>query len=303
MAINKKLELSKKDMNFFSEFSSTSSQAGSYLSLAIVLLLGFIVIGGAVYGVISFQTSAIQNDINALNVKMESDSYQAELAKYSDIQSSLSELNQQFYDVSSLYAKVSTLDKAETKYMDLIYSNLPSDIVISKVDFTNGTIILEGRAESYYSPLDMINNFNKAKIFSYVGITKIEQTDVSQQTLTPEEQLTAVKYRFQIQGSLKSSYAVIISRLIDDTKATPLTAVKSQKIDVGTQYTESGINTYTLEDGSTYTLSRVMINNASITDAQMTAIRASDTISGIVSGAVDVKLFYILSSDNGGVQG
>jgi hypothetical protein len=215
----------------------------------------------------------------------------------------MSDLNQQYYDVSSLLAKVSTLDKVETKYMDSIYSNLPADIVITQVKYEDGTITLTGNANNYYSPLDMINNFTKAKLFSNVSITKITQLDTTSVPLTAEEQATIQKYTFTIQCNIKSSYAVLISRLIDDTKATPLTAVKSQKLDVGTQYSESGVNTYTLADGSTYTLSRVMINNASITDAQMATIRQSDTITGLVSGAIDLKLFYVLSSANGGVQG
>lgn len=301
MAKSNSLESSKKDMNFFSEFSSSSKQVGSYLSLILIVFLGLFVVGGAIYGVVFLQASEIRNNINKLNEKMQSESYQSELARYTEIQISMSELNQQYYDISSLFVKVSNLDKVETKYMDTIYSNLPVDTVITKITYADDTITLTGKADSYYSPLDMISNFTKAKLFSYVEITKLKQADISQ--ISVEELPFTKKYDFEVKGSLKSSYSVLISRLADDSKATPLTAISSQKLDVGTQYSESGINTYTLADGNTYTLSRVMINNAAITEAQMTAIQQSDTITGLVTSAVDIKLFYMLSSANGGVQG
>jgi len=301
MAKSNSLESSKKDMNFFSEFSSSSKQVGSYLSLILIVFLGLFVIGGAIYGVVFLQTSEIRNNINKLNEKMQSESYQSELARYTEIQISMSELNQQYYDISSLFVKVSNLDKVGTKYMDTIYANLPVDTVITKITYADDTITLTGKADSYYSPLDMISNFTKAKLFSYVEITKLKQADISQ--ISVEELPFTKKYDFEVKGSLKSSYSVLISRLADDSEATPLTAISSQKLDVGTQYSESGINTYTLADGNTYTLSRVMINNAAITEAQMTAIQQSDTITGLVTSAVDIKLFYMLSSANGGVQG
>lgn len=300
MAKSNSLESSKKDMNFFSEFSSSSKQVGSYLSLILIVFLGLFVIGGAIYGVVFLQTSEIRNNINKLNEKMQSESYQSELARYTEIQISMSELNQQYYDISSLFVKVSNLDKVGTKYMDTIYSNLPVDTVITKITYADDTITLTGKADSYYSPLDMISNFTKAKLFSYVEITKLQQADISQ--ISVEELPFTKKYDFEVKGSLKSSYSVLISRLADDSKATPLTAISSQKLDVGTQYSESGINTYTLADGTVYTLSRVMINNAVIADAQKTAILQSDTITGLVTSAVDIKLFYMLSSANGGVQ-
>lgn len=300
MAKSNSLESSKKDMNFFSEFSSSSKQVGSYLSLILIVFLGLFVIGGAIYGVVFLQTSEIRNNINKLNEKMQSESYQSELARYTEIQISMSELNQQYYDISSLFVKVSNLDKVGTKYMDTIYSNLPLDTVITQITYADDTITLTGKADSYYSPLDMISNFTKAKLFSYVEITKLKQADISQ--ISVEELPFTKKYDFEVKGSLKSSYSVLISRLVDDSEATPLTAISSQKLDVGTQYSESGINTYTLADGTVYTLSRVMINNAVIADAQKTAILQSDTITGLVTSAVDIKLFYMLSSANGGVQ-
>ena len=301
MANNKNLGSAKKDMNFFSEFSASSGQLGSYLSLALVVLLGFLVIGGGIYAVVFFQTSAIRSNITELDTRMKSEEYLSNLAKYTEINDSMSGLNQQYYDVSSLFARINNFDKVDSSYMDTIYSNIPEDISISDFTYSEGSITLAGTCISYYSPLDMIANFSKAKLFTYVGIDKINQIDLSTSGLTPEELLMVKKYNFSIKGSLKANYVVLISKLIDDAAAEPITAVKSQTYGAGEQFNESGVSTYTTEDGTVYTLSRVMINNILVSDTDLTMIRQKDSISGLVASSVDVKLFYVLST-NGGAQ-
>lgn len=301
MANNKKSGLAKRDMNFFSEFSASSGQIGSYLSLALVVLLAFLVVGGGIYAVVFFQTSAIRNNITELDTKMKSETYLADLDKYTEINDSMAGLNQHYYDVSSLFARVSNFDKVDSNYMDTIYSNIPKDIAIADFDYSEGAITLTGTCTSYYSPLDMIANFTKAKLFTYVGIEKIDLIDLSTSGLTPEELLLINKYNFSIKGSLKSTYAVLISKLIDNAAADPLTAVKSQTYDAGEQYSESGVNTYTTEDGTVYTLSRILINDILVPETDLTMIRQRDSISGLVASSVDVKLYYVLST-NGGAQ-
>ena len=303
MANSKKFEMTKKDMNFFSAFTSSAGQAGSYMSLALLILLGFLIIGGGMYAVIFFQTSIISSNIYSLNAKMQSESYQSDLAKYTEITNKLAELNQQYYDVSSLFSQVANKEKIDSKYMDAIYAGLPSDVIITKFNYTDGSIILTGGADSYYSPLDMIANFTKAKLFSSVGITNISQVDSGSLAATQADFNKIKKFQFTIQCSLHSIYPVVVSRFADDAAATPLTAVTNQLLTVGEQYKESAINTFALEDGTLYTLSRVLINNTAPTDAEMAAIRQGDVITGLVTGAIDIKLFYTLSSANGGVQG
>lgn len=302
MAKNKKLELVKRDMNFFSDFTTSSGQMGSYMSLALLVLLGLLIVGSGIYAVVFLQTATVRNNIDVLNAKMQGESYQADLAKYSEINSSMAGLNQQYYGVSALLSKVQGKDKVQSTFMDTIYSNIPKDIAITNFDYSAGSITLIGNADSYYSPLDLIANFTKAKLFTYVAITKISQVDVSGSGMTAEDLLLTKKYTFEIQGSLKSNYVVLISRLIDSTTSSPLTSVKSQTLAAGESYSESGVNTFTSQAGSVYTLSRILIDNIAVSEASMAAIRQNDSITGIVASAVDIKLFYTLTSTNGGAQ-
>ena len=79
MTNKKKTESAKRDMNFFSEFTSSSGQTGSYVSFILLVLFGLLILGGAIYAVIFLQTTTIKKDINSLNTKMQSETYQAEL--------------------------------------------------------------------------------------------------------------------------------------------------------------------------------------------------------------------------------
>lgn len=298
MANKKNFESSKRDMNFFSEFTSSSGQMGSYVSFILLVLFGLLILGGAIVAVVFIQTATIQKDIDTLNTKMQSESYQSELISFSDINSNMTLLNQQYFDVSSLYSRVEGMSKIESTYMDSIYDNIPKDITITDFDYNNGTITLKGATNSYYSPMDMIANFTAAKLFTYVGIDDITLIDVSSSMLTQEELAITNKYTFTIKCSLKSSYSVLISKLIDSPAATPLTSVTSQTLGVGEQYSESNINTFTAPDGSLYTLNRILINDVVLPEADLALIRQNDIISGFVTSTVDIQLFYILS--NGG---
>lgn len=298
MANKKIFKTSKRDMNFFSEFTSSSGQTGSYVSFILLVLLGLLILGGAIFAVVFLQTATIQKDINFLNTKMQSESYQSDLVAYSDINNNMALLNQQSYIVSSLFSRVESMGKIDSKYMDTIYENVPSDITITNFTYSEGTITLIGAASSYYSPMDMIANFSAVKLFTYVGINDITLVDLSASGLTQEEIALAKKYTFTIDCSLKSNYAVVVSKFIDSTAATPLTAVKSQTLGVGEQYIETNINTFTTEDGSQYTLNRILVNDLVVPEADMAVIRQNDSISGLVTSNVKINLYYILS--NGG---
>jgi len=296
---NTKLELTKKDMNFFSEFTGSSNQVNTFLPYALLALLALVVVGGVVYGFLALQTAAVRGQIDKLNAEINSEENQGKLKDYTNIYNSLAGYNLQYYDVSSLLSKVKSQDKIDSTVMDAVYKNLPADVFITGFTYEAGTVTLKGSCNSYYSPLDMLANFRKVSLFTKVVITGIDQVDFSATSLTPEEVASMNNYQFSIICSLKSTYPIVTSRLIDDTTSTPLTAVDSQTKDLGEQYEVKNVNTYTADDGTVYTVSRILINNVVVTDAQLATIKQNDLISGITNAAVDIKIYYVA---NGGAQ-
>jgi hypothetical protein len=170
---------------------------------------------------------------------------------------------------------------------------------ITAFTYDTGSVKLIGSCNSYFSPLDMLANLRKVSLFSNVEITNIIQQDFTNTTYTPEEIATLNQYSFDITCYLKNTYPVVVSRLIDDTKSTPLTAVDSQTKSLGESYEIKGVNTFTSDNGTVYTISRVLVNNTLLTDAELATVKQNDSITGLTKAAVDIKIYYI---QEGGVQ-
>lgn len=303
MANIKKFESPKKDMNFFAEFTTSSSQMRSYSTLFLLASLALIIICAGVFAVYFFQSRNILNATATLKTEMQSEEYQNSLASYSSIGVTLNTMNQEYYEVTNLYYRISEMEKVDSKYMDAVQKNLPADVTLTNFAYMDGYILLTGLADSYYSPLALIANLSKDKVFTYVDITSITQLDLTTSDLTPEEVLVAKQYAFTIKGSLETTYTVKVSKMLDGVTPTPLTAVTSTTYSIGDTYKVEGIDTYTNPD-NTYTLSRVEINDKLISDANAyAAIRQADALTGSVQSAVDITLYYTLSSTNGGGQG
>ena len=79
---NSKNDFSKRDMNFFSEFTSAASQQfSSAFPFFLLAALAILVITLVIWGVCSFEIMKKQNRINDLRAEMASAEYQERLAK------------------------------------------------------------------------------------------------------------------------------------------------------------------------------------------------------------------------------
>ena len=296
---NTKIELSKKDMNFFSEFSGSSSQVNAIVPYALLILVALVVVGGVVFGFLKIQTAAVRSQIDILNAEINSEENQKNLKEYTDTYNSLAGYNLQYYDVSSLFSNVKNTDKIDSAVMDAVYANLPVDVFISDLSYESGKVQLTGTCDSYFTPLSMLANFREVSLFSNIEILSIEQIDFSTSPMPPEEIAAASKFSFDIVCYLKDTYPVVTSRLIDDTASTPLTAVYSQTLGLGEKYEIKNINTYTSENGTVYTVSRILVNNIVLTEQQLATVKQNDLITGITNAATDIKIYYVA---DGGAQ-
>lgn len=301
MINTRKAELSKKDMNFFSAFSSSSTQLSSYLSTLILVFIGLFILGAVFYAVYFFQLQRVKKDVNALNAEFVSAEYSDQLNMYTSVNTDINSINQQYYDISELFSRITAMDKVETSILDTINGNIPKDIIVTAFTYADNSITLTGLADSYYSPLDFLANLSSSKLFTYVEISDITQRDISGIALNENEVGLAKPYTFTFVGSLKSSYIVKVTKKTDDASLAPLSDVESTSYPVGETYSVQGINTVT--SGSyVYTLSRVEIDGVTQDATTFGLIQQSDSVIGLVSTTVDIVLYYTLTSTNGGAQ-
>jgi Tfp pilus assembly protein PilN len=293
MANTRKMELSKRDMNFFSEFSSSAGQVGSYMSLILIVFIGILILAAAMYLVVALQSNSVRNRIDNLTNQMNNQKYAEAVVKYNENSAEIAVLNQKYFDISSLYTKVTGLDKIDAQFMDTIQEKLPADVIVTEFIYEKGSIKISGVCDTTYSPLDLIASLSGTSMFTYVSVDGIKKIDLT--SYTAEEQATMKEYSFAIVGSLNSSYAVKISRFVDAVEATPLSAVESQVVDVGMTYELSNVQSFVAANGSTYSLSNVIINQIALDATNLAKLQQGGTYTIRVSSAVDIKLSYKLS--------
>jgi len=211
-------------------------------------------------------------------------------------------LNQKYFDMTSLFARVSNMSKVDSQYMDTIQKNLPVDVVITDFKYEKGAIEIKGLCDSSYSPLDFIERLDSSKMFTNVDISDITKIDITGMDLLPAEAAAMKPYSFTLVGSLESSYPVTLTRFVDAAQPVPLSALDSQNLAVGSSYTLTGISSYTASDGSAYTLSNVIINQISLDATKLAALQQGGSYDIRVTSSIEIKLLYKLSASNGGVQ-
>lgn len=302
MLNTKKMELSKKDMNFFSEFSSSSRQVNSYMSLILIVFISLLVFGAALYLVLILQSAAVRNDIDKVTNSMNNQNFSDAEFKYNANTADIQNLNQKYFDLTSLFSRVSNMSKVESQYMDTIQKNLPADVVITDFTYEKGAINLKGICNSLYSPLDFIARLDDTKMFTYVDISDISKVDISVTDPATQAQANLLPYSFTLTGSLEASYPVTLTRVVDAVQAVPLSALESKDLAVGSTYTITAINSYTASDGRIYTLSNVIVNQIALSATNLAVLQQGGSYDIRVTSSIDVKLLYKLSASNGGVQ-
>ncbi len=299
MPINKKVDASKKDMNFFSEFTSSSTQVASALSIALVVFALVFIVATVLFIVVLTKTATAKKEISKIKSEMGSAEYTAALSGYEGSSATMASLREYLYVLTSLQGRIEEMQFADTKYMDAITSTVPDVITLTDLEYIDGAIVVAGTSETYSAPLDMIAKLQDSGTFTFVSINDITQKDLLADGLTPEEYATVKKYKFSFTGSLESSYSVSVTRFANDATGKPLSARDTKVYLVGENYGIAKVVSYNV-DSVNYKLARVVINDSAVSIDQLSQILAADAISGRVSSTVDIKLYYDVVVEEGG---
>jgi len=292
MAASQKTEFSKKDMNFFSEFTTSGSQVVS--SFAIVLLVFALVL---IYAMGSFLFNKIKMDntqkkIDNIQAQIDNDATKAKLDAYSQLKLDVDENRTYLYVLKQLDIRQGEYLHADTQMMDTIAKSIPGDITITSLEYEEGQVVISGNAATASAPLQMAEILQDLDTFYYVSIdsiNSIEQTDV--ENLSTEELAVINRFYFTFTGSLQSSYNVTFTRILDNSTQTPLDTPTVLTLGAGETYTVTDINSFTY-DGKTYNLTRVLINGNKPTTDDMKRYVAANAITGRATTKTDIKLYY-----------
>ncbi len=293
MAASQKTDFNKKDMNFFSEFTTSGSQLVSSFAivlLALALLLVFIM-GSFLF--MKVKKDNVQRKIDALNTEINDPKTQASLDLYSQLKVSAEEYRSYLYVLKKLEVRQGEYLHGDTAMMDRIKSNIPTDITITSMKYEEGAVVISGKSLNASDALNMIQMLQEMDTFYFVSIDNVESIEETElANMTPEEIAELKRFAFTITGALEPSYTVTVSRIRDDVTQAPLDTPTSQSLAAGEVFSVPGINTFSY-DGQEYTLSRILINGnkPSVNDWQRFV--DSNELTERATTKMDINLYYV----------
>lgn len=298
--VNKKL-LSKKDINFFAEFTASAAKAARMLTWAVLagvavlaVIVVFIIIGVIRNSIIKGQITSIENELaDEKYTKLEGEA--AELA------TKLEQRTNYFYALTQMRATVDRIPAAPETLPDLIGECIPNDSYISTYDITGTTLDITGYSFTYYSPVDMVDMLNESDVFTsktLINIERVEAADVGSEEELFGDHINGINnyYSFEIKGTLVSEIYVTVSRLAMGDTVTSLTGAETFACAAGEKFTltqeDDQLVTYTAETGVQYQLSKITINGIDVNEDTFNAIVTNGTMSDFANGEKDIKLYY-----------
>jgi Tfp pilus assembly protein PilN len=293
MAASQKSDFNKKDMNFFSEFTTSGSQLVSSFAivlLALALLLVFM-LGSFLF--MKIKMDNVQKKIDAINTEINDPKTKASLDLYSQLKVSVEEYRSYMYVLKNLEVRQGEYLHDDTAMMDRIKANIPTAVTITSLKYEEGQVVISGNSINPSDALDMAQMLQEMNTFYFVSIDNIESIDSDAVTdLTPEEIALLKRYVFTITGSLEPSYTVTVTRILDDVTQSPLDIPSTQSLAAGEVFTVAGINSFTY-DGQEYSLSRILINGNKPSANDYQGFVDSNELSERAMTKMDVKLYYV----------
>lgn len=297
--INKKL-LAKKDMNFFREFTANAARAARMLGYAMVggILVVFIVLG--LIGYLAVRNFMKQADIDAITAELAGPDYAGLEEKAKELQNELNQKNNYYFALTSMRTTVDRVATVPMEIPGIIAKSIPSDTYITDYAIDGSTLKYNGYSFTYYSPVDMVNMLNTAKVFTSRPKFQCERVDantfggpdVFYNDKTGDILPLNNYYRFSIDGTLVAKVYISIGRYLNGATIQSLSGVETTEYAAGAEYNYSeGIDTY-VSGGVTYNLVRATVDGVDVNPDDLAKIKAAHAFSGTAKANTEINLYY-----------
>ena len=297
--INKKL-LAKKDMNFFREFTANAARAARMLGYAMVggILVVFIVLG--LIGYLAVRNFMKQQDIDAITAELAGPDYAGLEEKAKQLQEELNQKNNYYFALTTMRTTVDRVATVPMEIPGILAKSIPSDTYITDYAIDGSSIKYNGYSFTYYSPVDMVNMLNTAKVFTsrpLFNVARVDGTTIGGPEVFYNSKTGDVLplnnyYSFSIDGTLISKVYISIGRYLNGTTVKSLSGVETTEYNAGAEYNfTEGIDTY-VSGGVTYNLVRVTVDGTDITPDNLANIKAAHAFSGTAKANTEINLYY-----------
>ena len=295
-----KNDFSKKDMNFFSEFSSAASQQiSSAFPIFLLATVAILVITLIVWIVCGIQVMKKQDQINELKAIMDSAEYKAQLDAKDASQKLVEDRQEYHLVITTLDQKIASRTTSSVETLTSCVSALPDDTVLTEYDDSNGLVIIKGQSLNRESPYNYLKTLKDKDLFSFVQ-ESISVYDPMSEGYKKETLMFGIMlYKFEFQCTLKGHFSVSWASYLDGTTPSPLTGLMTKTYNSGSSYDILDVATFTTKDGTTYNLKNITINGTAISAQALQEAKTMNQLSGKVTSNLNIEFFYE-AADNGG---
>lgn len=302
--ISKKL-MSKKDMNFFAEFTANAAKAARMLGYGVAV--GVIVVLAVIILIVAFliRNTLIKNEIRDLENLLASPDYASLEQEYALLTEQLNDMNNYYFALTQMRKSVDLINPAPTDLPDVIAKCIPSDSYISNYAITNSSLEMSGFSFTYYSPVDMVNMLNEKDVFAArpsISTTRVDLiSDTTVEDIIKGDTVEAINnfYTFSISGALVSNVHISVARYQDGVSTvTTLGGIETIDVKAGDSYSLDGISSYSYA-GVTYRLSRIMVNGVQVEDASFNVCLENNQYTDVARGNTEIKFYYVPASAEG----
>lgn len=301
-----KNEFSKRDMNFFSEFTEKAAKMArmfAYVAIAVAAVV-FVMVALIVFAFI--QNQVVKSDIKDLKKDLRSEEYANLETEYAQLQSEIADNTQYLYALGEMRNRVDETQAAKVEIARLIKSNVPNAAYVSNYNITGTSVMIQGQTFNYYSAVEFVNLLQQSNLFTSVPQLSVEHYNLENalDKNTGAVNLIDTYYTFTIQATLTSDVHVTVKRYLEgDT----ITAIGLTEIGVasgngyylipGEGYSFETIKTAT-QGTETYDLSYILVDGVRMSDDDFAIVLETDKIEGTVNADTIIELYYKVS--NGG---
>ncbi|MBP5492076.1 MAG: hypothetical protein J6Y08_04460 [Clostridiales bacterium] len=287
-----KNEFSKRDMNFFSEFSSAASQQfSSAFPFFLLTALAIIIITLLVWVICGIQIMNKTKEINSLRETMASADYQARLAAKDESQAAVEKLREYYYAISTLDAAVTGTTTSSVETLVGVIDSLPNDTVITKYEDKDGTVTIQGFSLDRTSPVNFANLLRSKDLFSFVT-DSIKAADPNELGLDNMSMMySMMKYQFEFKCTIKGHYTVSWASFVDGTSPAALSQLRTMTYNAGSDFSIPDIAV--IEDnGVTYNLTNIRINGVAVSQTELDEAVRNNQLTGKVSTNMNIEFIY-----------
>ena len=294
-------DLSKRDINFFDEFTASARKTAQILLIAV--LIGAVLVGASVIWLVVdiFRNNGIKNEISDIETELQKPEYaNLELTSH-QLEQEINDKNKYYFALSEMKRTLVETIPADTKILDMIEKNIPNEAYVSAYDLSGNELTIAGYTFDYYSASEILHLFQKdQETFTPapadVKVETVEKVDVGGNGTSAEmEILNAIDryYTFEIAGLIGDGniYISYSSYIKSPETVTPLGAVETVAVKAGDTYTIKDV-TSVERNGQTYQLESVMVDGVSISEEQLSTVIAVNELNISSKANTEVKLYY-----------